>query len=1152
MDAQEKWLKAIELLDSNPTESELKKIVELVQDAVADNHGGAYFTLSFLYSEGYGVEQDKNKSYELLCKSLELGYERAKLMLARLYVEGEVVEKDLAKAERYLRELAEKDDKDACSCIANYYFNNVFTDSSRKEGLAFLEKAAKLGHPNSMGQLGEILGNYCRDEESNYWFEKAKEAGLEGVEDAQARYTSETYPQRRVELIRYYFSTKEFPKVFELLERDINNGDNSALYLQAELLLKGMGEERFGQDIPRAVSIYESLSEKGDPKADFYLGEVYLNGPIEQNTEKGIYYYTKSAEAGDADAQFALGDIYRRPMNDIGNKEMAAHWIELAANQDQRDALCVMAYSYLQDPEIETMNVNNLSYEQDVDKGMQFLRHAADLGNANALYVLAICYRKGKYVEKDVEKAFELLQKSVNIAPTPESVDELGDFYRDGIGTEQNYEAAAQCYSWAANNGNPGAMFSLSDLYEEGKGVEKNQTIANELRSKWWETCRWNIHGILPLDIVREQANAGDPEAMYQLGCRYKDGDGVEQNPEVASDWWFKAAIKGNNGAAHNLGVYYFFENNDIENGLKWLNKSADEDYNLSLNSLGEIFLLGLNGVTVDIEKGIAFLTRAAEHGHEGAMFRLSALYHDGEIVEKNPRIARHWLEEYLEHDSPDSHYRMGLCLYHGDMYDINYSKALDNFTEAVKGRCHDASPYFIDMLWRGNNATQDREAVLATYKELDEKGDAEASFYLYTLYNDEEYALRDKDTAIAYLKKSAEEGYPVALRYLAFQYMEGGLLETDFNKANEYLNQASERGDAISMINLATSYQCGRGVEKDIKKALELFMSAAESGESYAACEAAKILLVGEEGVDVDYDKAIEILRRHAEGDLESCFVFAYTLNAKCDTEDNYSWQLAQTAFHYMLKAANEGHPEAMYLVAYAYMQGRGVLRDMEQARKWFEKAKAQNHRVEEITDIFNKYFTDYQPAHRYPFFVYCHSIVEHNLSKIKEKEQYVDDEGYMNQSAVARGAAQCGEVNAAVLVGFSLIDSDPDKAWEYFDIAIGNGYTLFAEEVGRIYYNGDNVKRDFDRAEKYFSYGSELGDIRCTLSLGLMYTAEGVSKETEDKGKQLLQSVCEASDEGSEVYNYAKAQLDRIEKRDSSSMSKLSKGIRSLFGKK
>lgn len=65
-------------------------------------------------------------------------------------------------------------------------------------------------------------------------------------------------------------------------------------------------------------------------------------------------------------------------------------------------------------------------------------------------------------------------------------------------------------------------------------------------------------------------------------------------------------------------------------------------------------------------------------------------------------------------------------------------------------------------------------------------------------------------------------------------------------------------------------------------------------------------------------------------------------------------------------------------------------------------------------------------------------------------------------------------------------------------------------------------------------------------------MYTADGVSKETEDYGKNLLQSVCEVTDENSEEYKYAKAQLERIEQREQQSMSKLTKGFRSLFGKK
>lgn len=1152
MDAQEKWLKANEILNSNPSESELKDAVELVQEAVSDGHAGAHFTMSQLYYMGYGVELDKNKNYELLCKSLELGYERAKVMLARCFVEGEVVEKDLAKAEQYLREMSEKDDKDACAYLANYIFNNVFPNSSQEEGLSLLEKAAKLGHPNSMGQLGEILGNYCRDEESNFWFEKAKEVGLQGVDEAQSRYTSETYPKRRIELIRYYISTKEFSKVFELLERDYNNGDKSALYLQAELLLKGMGEERFGQDIPRATSIYESLSEKGDAQADYHLGEAYLNGPLEQNTEKGIYYLTKSAEAGDADAQFVLGDIYRRPMNDIGNKEIAAHWIELAANQDQRDALCVLAYSYLQDPDIETMNVNSLSYVQDVDKGMQLLRHAADLGNANALYVLAICYQKGKYVEKDEKKAFELLWTSIQAENTPESIKKLGDFYRDGIGAAQAYEDAARLYQAASDRGNAAAMIALSELYYEGKGVEKNVEVAIQLQKKANEIYDWNLFGKMPLEIAKEQAKQGDQEAMYQLGQRYLNGDGVEQNIEVASDWWLKAAMKGHIKACHDLGTYYVYTKHDTENGLKWLNKSASENFVLSIRTLGEIYLHGL-GVEVDTVKGMEYLLKAAEE-HDDTQLRLSSLYHAGVSVEKDLDKARYWFEKYLEHDSAQAHYLMGHFLFDGDMYDVDYPKALEHFAKAVKGHCHEASPYYIDMLWRGNHAVQDREAVLATYKELDEKGDEEASFYLYTLYNDEEYALRDKEIAIKYLKKSAEEGYPVALRYLAFQYMEGGLLETDFNKANEYFIQASDRGDAIAMVNLATSYQSGRGVEKDVKKALELYISAAESGESYAACEAAKILLTGEDGlVETNYYKAVELLQKYADnGDPESCFLIAYAMFAKSDMENSYSWELVEKAFGYMLHAAINEHPEAMYYVACSFMEGRGVIIDMEQAKHWFEETLKKDHRTEEIKKKLDLHFSDYEQAALYPRYIYWHDITEHNPALIQEKEPLLDEDGSLIPIAALKGAAQCGDVNAALLYGQLLLKDNPEEAKKYLTAVIKQGYSDIADAVGKQYYTGKDVEQDLDKAVEYFNLGLEAGNIRCALSLGLMYTADGVSKETEDYGKNLLQSVCEVSDENSEEYKYAKAQLDRIEQREQRPMSKLTKGFRSLFGKK
>ena len=1254
MDAQEKWQKARDILNNNPSEEQQNEAIALLNEAYSADHAGAAYTLAQIYYYGSFFERDLNKAYTLYKKAIELGFNKNNLLFAQMCIDGSVVEKNISKAEEILVSLAEEDVPEACAMLGwlglerselnltndeiwkwinrgaslgnnncrlykakrlqfdgldNDYFSaikelslngnplayyhyaealylGIGCEKDAKEAVRWFELACKdgdaramcylgsryldgigveskdlgkaielftqsanLGFPTSMQNLGALYAQLCEDEKASFWFDKAIEFGMEESKRLKEEYFSSEFEERLNNAIHIYINLGNPQKALMLVEELNSKGDDRVLTTLLNIYLYGIGEESLGKDQAKAYNILLSKAKDGDAFANYMIAQFYEKGVVvKQDLDKSFEYYMSSAKAGYSEAQYKVGLYY---IDIAGDKTEAAKWIELAANNEQPDALCMMAYSYLQDPEIGTMNIKNLLYDQDVQKGMQLLKRAAELKDSKATRTLAICYQKGRYVEEDKEKAFELLQKSVESNSTPESVNLLGDFYRDGIGTEQNYEMAAQCYTWAANNGNAWAMSSLSKLYREGIGVEKNEELADELEVRWWETTQWNIFGNMPLDVAREQAQQGDEEAMYQLGNRYDNGDGVEQNPEVASDWWFKAAIKGHVKAAHNLGNYYFYAKHDVKNGLRWLEKAASENSNLSLYVLGDIYINGI-GIAQDVEKGLAYITKAADLDYPEAERKLSFLYHDGDVVEQDIDKSKYWLEKYLEHDSPDAHYRMGLCLYHGDMYETNYSQALAHFTEAVKGRCHDASPYYIDMLWRGNHAAQDRESVLATYKELDERGDAIASYYLYTLYNDEEYALRDKDTAITYLKKSAEGGYPVALRYMGFQYMEGGFFESDYNKANEYLAQAAEFGDTDAIINLARLYQLGLGVDKDTKKALEIYLQAAELGEIYAVREAAKIYIVGEGGVvDKDLDKASELLEKTADVDLESCVLLGFVLREMCELENNYSWKLAEESFHYMLKAANNGDPNAMYCVAYSYMEGRGVLWDIEKARLWFEKTLSKNHRTEDINKILVDYFSeDSDPL--YPSYVYWHSIDVHNPAQVGGKKQYIDEKGNMNISAIVKDAAQCGDVNAAALLGLGLRDSDPQKAWEYMKLVIDSGYTIYAESMGVDYYLGKNVKKDIDRAVQYLAYGSELGDTRCKLRLGLLYMAKNDSDEDIENGKNLLMSVCETAEESSEEYIKAKSMLDRMVNEDNQTKSKLSKGFRSLFGKK
>ena len=1252
MDAQQKWLKAKEILNNNPSEEQKNEAIRLLNESVSTGHAGANFTLALIYYQGNHVEQDLDKACKLYQKALDLGFNENNILMAKMYIDGTVVEKNISKAEKILISLAEENDADACAMLGwmalvgedtnltneevwkwinkgaslgnnnckyfiakrshleggndNDYFNamkelslegatiayihyaealylgigcekdvkeavhwfelaseigeakamcylgNRYLDGigvghqDLEKGIELLTQSANLGEPMAMQNLGAIYAQFCEDEKATYWFDKAIEAGMEDSKRLKEESFSVSFDERLDNIIHRLDAAGLTQKALALVEKLYSNGNDRVLPAMIHIYLNGLGENHFGKDEEKAYNILSRKAEEGDAFSNFMIAQFYEKGiVVTQDLDKSFELYMKAAKAGFPYAQFMVGRFYSDLKND---KKEAGKWIELAAQNDQPDALRVMAYSHLNDSEIGTMTIGNLPYEQDAEKGMLLLKQAAELGDPESQYTLARCYQIGKYVEKDVNKAFELLVNSINTNPTPYAMSKLGDFYKDGIGTEQNYEAAAHCYQWAADNGSFAAMTALGFLYMEGKGVEKNVELANHYLIKSKDTLEWQLYGKMPFDVVQVKAQQGDAEAMCLMGERYAHGDGVKKDEDTASEWWSKAAELGHARAQFNLGIYYFYNKKEIDNGLKWLNEAARQNLDLAFFSLGYIYFKGIN-VEKNIAKGLEYITKAAELGKQEAQFRLSCIYHDGNVVEQDLDKARYWLEKYLEHDSPDAHYRMGICLYAGDMYDVDKNKALEHFKIAVSRGYHLASPLLLDMLWDGNGVEKDQEQVISIYLGLAEKNDAKAMYYLFKLYSDDNYDRKDTDLAIEYLKKSSELGYDEALKEMGLQFMEGGLLGTDINKAHEYFSKAAELGNAIAMVNLAQSYQFGRAFEKDIRKALELFISAAEAGEGFAAREASRLLLTGEEGaVEIDYDKAIELLQLYGNiEDPESCYLMAFALNAKCSLENSYSWDQAEQSFRYMLRAASAGHEEAMFCVAYSYLEGRGVLQNTELSRQWFEYVISRNYRTEGAKNILDKYFSGDRNTILYPRLVYWHEIAIHNPERINGVEKLIDENGYMNQTAVARAASQCGEVNAACLLGTRLLDSDPEKAWEYMKMVIDSGYTFMADAIGRIYRDGENVKKDLERAARYFEYGAERGDIGCRLSLGLMYTKIGVSREMEDKGKELLLAVCEASKEDSEEYKTAKTRLDQIEQR--SNKTRFSDALRSLF---
>jgi hypothetical protein len=64
-------------------------------------------------------------------------------------------------------------------------------------------------------------------------------------------------------------------------------------------------------------------------------------------------------------------------------------------------------------------------------------------------------------------------------------------------------------------------------------------------------------HALSPAEL-RQSAEQGDPDAEWQLGILYHDGDGIPQNDTLAMQWFERAAEQGYVPAQATLGAYYW------------------------------------------------------------------------------------------------------------------------------------------------------------------------------------------------------------------------------------------------------------------------------------------------------------------------------------------------------------------------------------------------------------------------------------------------------------------------------------------------------------------------------------------------------------------------------------------------------------------
>ncbi len=132
--------------------------------------------------------------------------------------------------------------------------------------------------------------------------------------------------------------------------------------------------------------------------------------------------------------------------------------------------------------------------------------------------------------------------------------------------------------------------------------------------------------------VLIKAAEAGEGSAAHELGGRYREGNGVPQDPVQALYWYEVGANLGHSGAQNDLGSMHlsgFGCPVDAQVATHWYAESAKQGLSIAQYNLGMRYLHG-DGTDLDDEQAFYWIAKAADQGHLEAFCQLGTLYRFG------------------------------------------------------------------------------------------------------------------------------------------------------------------------------------------------------------------------------------------------------------------------------------------------------------------------------------------------------------------------------------------------------------------------------------------------------------------------------------------------------------------------------------------
>lgn len=198
---------------------------------------------------------------------------------------------------------------------------------------------------------------------------------------------------------------------------------------------------------------------------------IYLYDPKEQDFDKAFKLLKEEAnQNNNVLAYHELGKMYEAGKGTEVNKEMSNNYYKLAYNGYLKLSLDSVDGNLMY--RIGKMLYNGIGTEKNENLAVEYLEKSASLNNENAQIALAKIYMKtGEY--KKVEAAMNILNKLSSNNNMAQYI--LGKLYLDGNIMNKDLNRAIDLLTKSANQGNQYAQYQLGKLYLRGNHIEKNE-----------------------------------------------------------------------------------------------------------------------------------------------------------------------------------------------------------------------------------------------------------------------------------------------------------------------------------------------------------------------------------------------------------------------------------------------------------------------------------------------------------------------------------------------------------------------------------------------------------------------------------------------------------------------------------------------------